>query len=70
MKNKIFSVAILGLGGRGADAYGWLIHKATDRFKITALCDLKPARIEMFSPAFGVAKERNAEGNIKISLVI
>ncbi len=57
MEKKIYTVAILGLGGRGADAYGWLIHKATDRFKITALCDLKPARIEMFSQAFGVAKE-------------
>ena len=57
MEKKIFTVAILGLGGRGADAYGQLIHKATDRFKIVAICDLKPARIEMFSKAFDVAKE-------------
>ncbi len=57
MENKIYTIAILGLGGRGADAYGQLIHKATDRFKIAAICDLKPERIEMFSKAFEVAKE-------------
>ena len=57
MEKKIFTVAILGLGGRGADAYGWLIHKAKDRFKIVSLCDLKPERIEMFSQAFDVPKE-------------
>lgn len=57
MEKKIYTVAILGLGGRGADAYGWLLHKATDRFKIVALCDLKPERIDMFSAAFNVPKE-------------
>ena len=57
MDKKIYTVAILGLGGRGADAYGWLLHKATDRFKIVSLCDLRPERINMFSTAFNVAKE-------------
>ena len=57
MKKKIYTVAILGLGGRGADAYGWLLHNATDRFKIVSLCDIRPERIDMFSKAFNVAKE-------------
>ncbi|MBE5747706.1 MAG: Gfo/Idh/MocA family oxidoreductase [Clostridiales bacterium] len=57
MEKKIYTVAILGLGGRGADAYGHLLHKAEDRFKIVSLCDIRPARIEMFSEAFNVPKE-------------
>ncbi len=57
MEKKIYTVAILGLGGRGADAYGQLIHKANDRFQILSLCDVKPDRIEMFSKEFNVAKE-------------
>ena len=57
MEKKIYTVAILGLGGRGADAYGWLLYNAKDRFKIVALCDLKPERIDMFSKSFDVAKE-------------
>jgi hypothetical protein len=57
MEKKIFTVAIIGLGGRGADAYGWLIHKAADRYKIVSLCDLRPERIEMFSKNFNVPKE-------------
>lgn len=54
MEKKIYTVAILGLGGRGADAYGWLLYNAKDRFKIVSICDLKPERIAMFSKAFDV----------------
>jgi len=57
MEKKIFTVAIIGLGGRGADAYGWLIHNAADRYKIVSLCDIRPERIEMFSKNFNVPQE-------------
>ncbi|MBQ4053255.1 MAG: Gfo/Idh/MocA family oxidoreductase [Clostridia bacterium] len=57
MEKKIYTVAILGLGGRGADAYGWLLYNAKERFKIVALCDLNPERIEMFSKSFDVPTE-------------
>ena len=57
MEKKIFTVAIIGLGGRGADAYGWLIHNAADRYKIVSLCDIRPERIERFSKNFNVPQE-------------
>ena len=57
MANKKFTVAIIGIGGRGADAYGTLINEATDRWDIVALCDLKPERLQHFGEKFGVAKE-------------
>ncbi len=57
MEKKIYTVAILGLGGRGADAYGWLLYNAKERFKIVALCDLNPERIDMFSKSFDVPTE-------------
>lgn len=54
---KIKTIAILGVGARGADAYGSLINKMTDKFKIVALCDLKQDRLDRFSKEFNVAKE-------------
>ncbi|MBQ9713929.1 MAG: Gfo/Idh/MocA family oxidoreductase [Clostridia bacterium] len=57
MEKKIYTVAILGLGGRGADAYGWLLYEAKDRFKIASICDLKPERVEMFRKHFDVPQE-------------
>ena len=57
MEQKIFTVAIIGCGGRGADAYGSLIHERKDRFKIVALCDKRPLWLEKSGENFGVAKE-------------
>lgn len=54
---KIYTVAIIGVGARGADAYGWQIHDAKDRFKIVALCDLKKDRLERFGKKFEVPAE-------------
>ena len=34
---KIYTVAIIGVGGRGGDAYGNIIHTQKDKFKIVAL---------------------------------
>ena len=54
MKNRIFTVAIIGVGARGGDTYGPLIHAQKDKFKIVALCDLRKERLERFGEEFGV----------------
>lgn len=54
---KIYTVAILGVGARGADAYGWQFHEQKDRFKIVALCDLRKDRLERFGKKFEVPAE-------------
>jgi predicted dehydrogenase len=57
MANKIYTVAILGIGGRGGDTYGSLMADMPEKWDIVALCDLKPDRLEAFAERFGVAKE-------------
>lgn len=55
--SKIYTVAILGVGARGGNAYGKLINKFTDKYKIVALCDLREDRLEYYGELFGVCKE-------------
>ena len=57
MNNKIFTVAIIGVGGRGGYAYGALINDMPDKFKINALCDINTEKLDYFSEKFGVEKE-------------
>ena len=57
MEKKIFTVAIIGAGARGVDAYGWQFYDAKDKFKITAICDINPVRLEYASNRFDVPKE-------------
>lgn len=57
MENKIFTVAIIGVGARGGDTYGRLLLKFKEKFKIVALCDLKADRLERFGEIFDVAEE-------------
>lgn len=54
---KIYTVAIVGVGSRGADAYGTLINDLKDRFDIVSLCDPKQERLDRFGKIFGVAPE-------------
>ena len=54
MENRIFTVAIIGVGARGGDTYGPLIQEQSDKFKIVALCDLKKDRLERFGKEFGI----------------
>lgn len=56
MGNKIFTVAILGVGGRGGDSYGKIINGMKDKYKIVSLCDLRPERLNRFGEKFGVAE--------------
>lgn len=50
--NKIYTVAIIGLGGRGGDVYGPLIFDKKDCFQITAICDLKADKLSIFQEKF------------------
>ena len=52
--DKIFNVAILGVGARGGAVYGRLIKQFPDKFKIVALCDIRTERLEAFGEEFGV----------------
>ena len=51
---KVYTVAIIGVGARGADAYGWQLYDAKDRFKIVALCDLRTERLDRFGKKWEV----------------
>ena len=57
MEKKIVTVSIIGLGGRGGEAYGRYLMKLQDKFKITHICDINPVRLQKYSEAFGVAEE-------------
>ena len=55
--SKIFSVAIIGCGSRGQNAYGkhMLAHK--DMFKIVSLCDINERMLEIAKERFEVKQE-------------
>ena len=57
MEGKVFKVAILGVGARGANAYGWQFNDAKDKFDIVALCDPLQERLDVYSKKFGVKEE-------------
>lgn len=55
---RSFTVAVLGCGNRGAEAYGTLFFHSGGRFRILALCDVDPARLQKYGDRFGIAAER------------
>ena len=58
MDKKRFTVAIIGVGGRGGFAYGTVIAEMTDKFEISALCDMNTEKLSYFSERFGISKEK------------
>ena len=60
--NKIFTVAILGCGGRGAESYGRLFLEQKDKYRIVALCDLLPEKLKKYGEIFDVANENRFDG--------
>ena len=56
-RGTVFTVAILGVGSRGGNAYGRDMHQRKDCFKIVALCDTSEKRLSIYGDEFGVAKE-------------
>lgn len=57
MMNKIYTIAIIGTGARGAKAYGRLIHQSPERYKITHLCDINPKVLNLVGDEFHVPIE-------------
>ena len=57
MADKIFTVSIIGCGSRGAMAYGVVINRQKDKFKITSLCDISPERVKRFAAEWDVETE-------------
>ena len=57
MENKIVTVSIIGLGGRGGEAYGRYIVQQKDKFKITHICDINHVRLKKYGDLFDVSQE-------------
>ena len=57
MNDKIITISIIGVGARGAEAYGRYIHQSKDRFKITSLCEPNEYRLKKYGDIFEIAKE-------------
>ena len=53
MANKIFTVAIIGVGARGGSTYGKLMKNFPEKYKITHLCDIRHDRLDFFGKLFG-----------------
>lgn len=56
MEKKKFSVAIIGLGARGAESYGRLMYSMNDKFEIRALCDVNVEKLQKYGEIFGVTE--------------
>lgn len=57
MIKQKFTVAIIGVGGRGGYAYGTWISKLPEQFELVALCDISKEKLDYFGENFGVQKE-------------
>lgn len=55
---KCFTVAIAGVGARGADTYASYQRKHPDRMKIVALAEPRSDRLALIAQEFGVPPER------------
>lgn len=54
MSEKIITVSIIGVGLSGGESYGRYFHRATDKYKITDICDIDPAKLEKYGKAFSI----------------
>lgn len=54
---KIYTVAVIGAGARGAKVYARLMHRAADRYKITHLCDVREDVLDSAGTEFDVPAE-------------
>ena len=65
MSNKIVSISIIGLGGRGGEAYGRYMAFLADKFKITHICDINHTRLHKYGELFDVAMESRFDNEDK-----
>ena len=54
MEKPIVTVAIIGLGGRGGEAYGRYLMTQKDKFRITHVCDINDVRLQKYGELFEV----------------
>ncbi len=57
MNEKKFTVAILGCGSRGREAYGKLFYKFPERWKIVSLCDISEKQLHISANEFKIEEE-------------
>ncbi|MBR2336997.1 MAG: Gfo/Idh/MocA family oxidoreductase [Clostridia bacterium] len=57
MNKKIVTVSIIGLGGRGGEAYGRYMSLLKDKFRITHICDINRTRLDKYGEIFEVPAE-------------
>ena len=58
MKNGIITISIIGVGARGAEAYGRYIYSLKDKFKIVSLCDPNEYRLKKYGDAYEIPAEQ------------
>ncbi len=54
--NKILTAAIIGCGGRGCNAYGDLMLKMPEKYKVVAMCDINPVTLKTQNTRFNVSE--------------
>lgn len=57
MTKKVYKIAIIGAGIRGANVYGEIIKSMPEMFEITAVCDRDQARLNSVGKRFKIEKE-------------
>lgn len=57
MTKKVYKIAIIGAGIRGANVYGEIIKRMPEMFEITAVCDRDQARLNSAGKRFKIEKE-------------
>ena len=63
--SKIVTVSIIGLGGRGGEAYGRYMIEQKDKFAITHICDINHVRLEKYGELFDVSTENRFDDEDK-----
>ena len=53
---KVYTVAIIGCGSRGREAYGKIFYKYPE-WEIVSLCDISEGQLARASAEFSVVKE-------------
>ena len=65
MNRKIVTVSIIGLGGRGGEAYGRYMAFLKDKFRITHICDINHTRLDKYGKIFEVPEENRFDDEDK-----
>lgn len=57
MSNRIITVSIIGVGSRGGDTYGAMMHSLPEKYKIVSLCDINKEKTDKYKKVFGVSDD-------------